>query len=126
MRSLGDLREFSRTHRRVVDRGSENATAQVQCRTRVRDRLHAASEDTYSTTAESLNYRAHSELLHVGPDDIPLVPRELNTGGRMVDRCRVLGLQKSCRSLDADSECVRRTLVALTVLHTVTTDWPPT
>jgi hypothetical protein len=34
---------------------------------RVRDRLHAAGEGRYAATAESVDYRAHSAALHVGP-----------------------------------------------------------
>ena len=48
---------------------------------RVRDRLHAAGEGSYSTTAESAAcYHAHSALLHVGPHGDPsLVPRGFAT-----------------------------------------------
>ncbi|MGH3848510.1 MAG: hypothetical protein ACRDRT_02200 [Pseudonocardiaceae bacterium] len=44
---------------------------------RVRARLHAAGEGLYSTTAESLGYRAHSTAIHVGPHrhPSPLVAR---------------------------------------------------
>lgn len=34
---------------------------------RVRDRLHSAGEGRYAATAESVDYRAHSAVLHVGP-----------------------------------------------------------
>lgn len=34
---------------------------------RVRERLHAANEGRYALSAESIDYRAHSAALHVGP-----------------------------------------------------------
>lgn len=48
---------------------------------RIRDRLHAAGEGRYSTTAESADYcyRAHSAALHVGPHDLSLLPRGFAT-----------------------------------------------
>ncbi|MGH3871976.1 MAG: hypothetical protein ACRDSR_10765 [Pseudonocardiaceae bacterium] len=46
---------------------------------RVRDRLHTAGEGRYSTTAESLDYRAHSAALHVGPHRHPILARGFAT-----------------------------------------------
>jgi hypothetical protein len=41
----------------------------------VRKRLHTAGEEPYATTAESLDYQAHSEALHVGPHQHPVAAK---------------------------------------------------
>jgi hypothetical protein len=41
----------------------------------VRDRLHAAGEAPYATTAGSLDYKAHSAALHVGPHQHPVAAK---------------------------------------------------
>lgn len=41
----------------------------------VRDRLHAAGEGRYATTAQSLDYRAHSAALHVSPHQHPVAAK---------------------------------------------------
>jgi len=45
----------------------------------VRKRLHAAGEGAYATTAESVDYRAHSAALHVGPHPDPVAGRGFST-----------------------------------------------
>jgi hypothetical protein len=44
----------------------------------VRKRLHASGEGRYATTAESVDYRAHSAVLHVGPHMNPITERGLS------------------------------------------------
>lgn len=41
----------------------------------VRKRLHTAGEAPYAATAESLDYQAHSEALHVGPHQHPVAAK---------------------------------------------------
>jgi hypothetical protein len=41
----------------------------------VRTRLHAAGEGRYATTAQSLDYQAHSAALHVGPHQHPVAAK---------------------------------------------------
>lgn len=46
---------------------------------KIRDRLHAAAEGRYAATAESIDYRAHSATLHVGPYRSPVAERGFST-----------------------------------------------
>lgn len=45
----------------------------------IRKRLHAAGEARYKATAESVDYRAHSAALHVGPPRHHIVDRGFST-----------------------------------------------
>jgi hypothetical protein len=45
----------------------------------IRKRLHAAGEGRYATTAESVDYRAHSAVLHVGPHLSPVAQKGFST-----------------------------------------------
>lgn len=47
---------------------------------KVRERLHAAGEPPFTTTAESVDYRAHSESLHVSPREIPVGRKGFSDG----------------------------------------------
>jgi hypothetical protein len=52
------------------------ATMQSRFRpAKIRQRLHAAQEGRYATTAESVDYQAHSAALHVSPHRHPSPPR---------------------------------------------------
>jgi hypothetical protein len=46
---------------------------------KIRDRLHAAAEGRYAATAESIDYRAHSAALHVGPHRNPVAEKGFST-----------------------------------------------
>jgi hypothetical protein len=46
---------------------------------KIRDRLRAAAEGRYAATAESIDYRAHSAALHVGPHRSPVAERGFST-----------------------------------------------
>jgi hypothetical protein len=46
---------------------------------KIRDRLHAAGEGRYAATGESIDYRAHSAALHVGPHRDPVAARGFST-----------------------------------------------
>jgi hypothetical protein len=49
----------------------------------VRKRLHAAGVPPFATTAESVDYQAHSQALHVSPRQFPIALKGLSAGHGM-------------------------------------------
>jgi len=47
---------------------------------KVRERLHAAGQAPFTTSAESIDYRGHSEALHVSPRQYPVARKGFSTG----------------------------------------------